>query len=132
MHGVPHSLCTVCSSTTLNGLLPRSRRQAPQSSYCSFARDHIDIHRCGRSHGAQRALAADLGGLLRKNNLVSDRQQPSGGPGGGANMNAAHRNVVAVLLALACELEAERPRNGLRIRTKHLIELTHPVEHDVT
>ena len=40
---------------------------------------------------------------------MPDRQEPRGGQAGRASRNAAHRNVVAVFLSSACELEAERP-----------------------
>ena len=62
---------------------------------------------------------------------MPDRQQPGDGPGGGANRNATHRNVIAFLLSSAGQLDAERAGDGCRIRSQHLVELTHPVKHEV-
>ena len=66
-----------------------------------FDGNDIDVPPMSPGSRAQRALAADFGRLLRKDEFVPGRQQPGYGPSRGASRNAAHRNVVAILLPSA-------------------------------
>ena len=47
---------------------------------------------------------------------------------GGVDGHAAHRNVVALMLAALGESDAKRPRGDLGVGEEHLVEIAHPVE----
>ncbi len=73
--------------------------------------------RCGRFFG-----------LLADGHAMAQPDQPVEIVLGGTNRHAAHRNVLAAMLAAPGEGDAQRTRRGLGVLEEKLVEVSHAIE----
>ncbi len=82
-------------------------------------------------HHALRAALLRLGRvleLLADRDAVAERDQPVQIFVGADHRHAAHRDILAVMLAALGEHDAERARGGFGVLEEQFVEIAHPVE----
>ena len=122
------------------GAAPRQRMQGGQIVPLPGVEQRILGERAGRDQphhvASNHGLGAALAGLGRILELLADRHpvalpdQPLQVVVGAHHRHAAHRDVLAEMLAALGQHDAERGRGNHRVLEEQLVEVAHPVPQD--